>query len=68
MRLALLQQDCSRWPQSGIDFNFDQIKRTPDSRKTHRYLLAAAAMGSDLSDAFLGPISSMDVTLEMRWN
>ena len=38
--------------QSGIDFNFDQIKRTPDSRKTHRYLLAAAAMGSDLSDAF----------------
>ena len=38
--------------QSGIDFNFDRIKRTPDSRKTHRYLLAAAAMGSDLIDAF----------------
>ena len=38
--------------QSGIDFNFDRIKRTPNSRKTHRYLLAAAAMGSDLSDAF----------------
>jgi predicted DsbA family dithiol-disulfide isomerase len=38
--------------QSGIDFNFDQIKRTPDSRKTHRYLLAAAAIGCDLSDAF----------------
>ena len=37
---------------SGIDFNFDRIKRTPDSRKTHRYLLAAAAMGNDLSDAF----------------
>ncbi len=38
--------------QSGINFNFDRIKRTPDSRKTHRYLLAAAALGSDLSDAF----------------
>ncbi len=38
--------------QSGIDFNFDQIKRTPDSRKTHRYLLAAAAMGIDLIDPF----------------
>ena len=29
--------------ESGIAFNFDGIKRTPDSRKTHRYLLAAAA-------------------------
>ena len=38
--------------QSGIDFNFDQIKRTPDSRKAHRYLLAAAAMGIDLSNSF----------------
>jgi predicted DsbA family dithiol-disulfide isomerase len=37
---------------SGISFNFDRIKRTPDSRKTHRYLLAAAARGVDLSDAF----------------
>ena len=37
---------------SGIDFNFDGIKRTPDSRKTHRYLLVAAAQGHDLSDAF----------------
>ena len=38
--------------ESGIAFNFDRIKRTPDSRKTHRYLLAAAAKGHDLSDAF----------------
>ena len=38
--------------ESGIDFNFDRIKRTPDSRKTHRYLLVAAAQGHDLSDAF----------------
>ncbi|MFL2842465.1 MAG: DsbA family oxidoreductase [Candidatus Puniceispirillaceae bacterium] len=38
--------------KSGIDFNFDGIKRTPDSRKTHRYLLVAAAQGHDLSDAF----------------
>ena len=38
--------------ESGIDFNFDQIKRTPDSRKTHRYLLAAADIGKDLSDPF----------------
>ena len=37
---------------SGIDFNFDGIKRTPDSRKTHRYLLVAAAQGHDLSNAF----------------
>jgi predicted DsbA family dithiol-disulfide isomerase len=38
--------------ESGIAFNFDGIKRTPDSRKTHRYLLVAAAQGHDLSDAF----------------
>lgn len=38
--------------ESGINFNFDAIKRTPDSRKTHRYILAAAAAGHDLSDAF----------------
>ena len=38
--------------ESGIAFNFDGIKCTPDSRKTHRYLLAAAAKGHDLSDAF----------------
>ena len=38
--------------ERGIAFNFDGIKRTPDSRKTHRYLLAAAAKGHDLSDAF----------------
>ena len=38
--------------ESGIEFNFDQIQRTPDSRKTHRYLLAAAEIGKDLSDAF----------------
>ncbi|MGB0584464.1 MAG: DsbA family protein, partial [Candidatus Puniceispirillaceae bacterium] len=37
--------------ESGIAFNFDGIQRTPDSRKTHRYLLAAAAKGHDLSDA-----------------
>ena len=49
---AVYSRIASAGRQSGIDFNFDQIKRTPDSRKTHRYLLAAAAMGSDLSDAF----------------
>ena len=38
--------------ESGIEFNFDQIQRTPDSRKTHRYLIAAAEIGKDLSDAF----------------
>ena len=38
--------------ESGIAFNFDKIKRTPDSRKIHRYLLAAADIGKDLSDAF----------------
>jgi predicted DsbA family dithiol-disulfide isomerase len=37
---------------SGITFNFDLIKRTPDSRKIHRYLLAAMAEGHDLSEAF----------------
>ena len=56
--------------QSGIDFNFDQIKRTPDSRKTHRYLLAAAAMGSDLSDAFFRAyfIDGRDLGDEMELN
>ena len=38
--------------QSGINFNFDRIKNTPDSRNTHRYLLAAAAINKDLSEAF----------------
>ncbi len=38
--------------ESGINFNFDRIKRTPDSQKAHRYLLAAANTGKDLSDAF----------------
>ena len=38
--------------ESGIAFNFDGIQRTPDSRKTHRYLVAAASKGHDLSDAF----------------
>ena len=49
---AVYSRIASAGRQSGINFNFDRIKRTPDSRKTHRYLLAAAAMGSDLSDAF----------------
>ena len=49
---AVYSRIASAGRQSGIDFNFDQIKRTPNSRKTHRYLLAAAAMGFDLSDAF----------------
>ena len=30
---------------SGISFNFDAIKRTPDSRRAHRFILAAAAAG-----------------------
>ena len=38
--------------QSGIIFNFDRIKNTPDSRKTHRYLIAAASDDQDLSEAF----------------
>ena len=49
---AVYSRITSAGHQSGINFNFDRIKRTPDSRKTHRYLLAAAALGSDLSDAF----------------
>ena len=35
---------------SGISFNFDAIKRTPDSRRAHRFILAAAAAGVDLSE------------------
>ena len=49
---AIVGRISSAGHQSGIDFNFDLIKRTPDSRKTHRYILAAAAIGCDLSDAF----------------
>jgi predicted DsbA family dithiol-disulfide isomerase len=56
--------------QSGIDFNFERIKRTPDSRKTHRYLLAAAAMGYDLSDAFFRAyfIDGRDIGDEVELN
>ena len=54
--------------ESGIAFNFEGIKRTPDSRKTHRYLLAAAAKGHDLSDAFPKPISLMAAILAMMMN
>ena len=35
---------------SGISFNFDAIKRTPNSRRAHRFILAAAAAGVDLSE------------------
>ena len=49
---AVYSRIASAGHQSGIDFNFDKIKRTPNSHKTHRYLLAAAAMGNDLSNAF----------------
>ena len=35
---------------SGLSFNFDAIKRTPDSRRAHRFILAAAAAGVDLSE------------------
>lgn len=35
---------------SGISFNFDAIKRTPDSRRAHRFILAGATKGVDLSE------------------
>jgi len=38
--------------ESGINFNFDLIQRTPDSRVPHRYILAANELGCDLSDTF----------------
>ena len=67
---AVYSRIASAGRQSGINFNFDRIKRTPDSRQTHRYLLAAAAMGSDLSDAFFRAyfIDGRDLGDEMELN
>ncbi len=67
---AVYNRIASAGRQSGIDFNFDRIKRTPDSRKTHRYLLAAAAMGYDLSDAFFRAyfIDGRDIGDEVELN
>ncbi len=67
---AVYSRIASAGRESGINFNFDRIKRTPDSRKTHRYLLAAAAMGSDLSDAFFRAyfIDGRDLGDEMELN
>ena len=67
---AVYSRIASAGRHSGIDFNFDRIKRTPDSRQTHRYLLAAAAMGSDLSDAFFRAyfIDGRDLGDEMELN
>ena len=42
---------CRRRSSKRYCFNFDGVS-APDSHKTHRYLLAAAAKGQDLSDAF----------------
>ena len=36
---------------SGIDFRFDSIKRTPDSRLAHRMLIAAGPDNAELSEA-----------------
>jgi predicted DsbA family dithiol-disulfide isomerase len=67
---AVYSRIASAGHQSGINFNFDRIKRTPDSRQTHRYLMAAAAMGSDLSDAFFRAyfIDGRDLGDEMELN
>ena len=67
---AVYSRIASAGRQSGINFNFDRIKHTPDSRQTHRYLLAAAAMGSDLSDAFFRAyfIDGRDLGDEMELN
>ena len=37
---------------SGIEFRFDAISRTPDSRPAHRMLIAAGPDSAELSEAF----------------
>ena len=37
---------------SGIDFDFDAIERTPDSRSVHELIIAAGSEGYRLSDMF----------------
>ena len=37
---------------SGIDFNFDAIQRTPDSRSVHELIIAARSDGYGLSEMF----------------
>jgi predicted DsbA family dithiol-disulfide isomerase len=37
--------------ESGIEFNFDKIMRTPDSRKAHQLLLSGAPYTDRLSEA-----------------
>ena len=38
--------------QSGIEFKFDAIKKTPDSRSVHKLIIAAGKHGYELSELF----------------
>ena len=38
--------------KSGINFNFDAIKRTPDSRSVHELIISAGSDGDALSELF----------------
>ena len=47
---------------SGIEFRFDSISRTPDSRMAHRMLIAAGPDNAELSGPSTAPISSKAAT------
>lgn len=38
--------------ETGLSFNFDRIKRQPDSRPVQKLILAAALKGQDVTEAF----------------
>ena len=57
---------------AGIDFNFDAIQRTPDSRSVHELIIAAESNGYGLSEMFYQAyflngkdISSADIQQEI---
>ncbi len=57
---------------TGIDFNFDAIQRTPDSRSVHELIIAAESNGYGLSEMFYQAyflngrdISSADIQKEI---
>ena len=57
---------------AGIDFNFDAIQRTPDSRSVHELIIAAKSNGYGLSEMFYQAyflngkdISSADIQQEI---
>ena len=57
---------------AGIDFNFDAIQRTPDSRSVHELIIAAESNGYELSEMFYQAyflngkdISSADIQQEI---